>query len=110
MLGSEANDPFTIKDGKIVTETNRNGGINGGITNGMPLIVRCAVKPTPSIYKEQNTVSLSEKESRRLTIEGRHDPAIVHRVRAVVDAALAIAVGDMLSQRYGTDFLSKSKQ
>ncbi|MBE6644102.1 MAG: chorismate synthase [Ruminococcaceae bacterium] len=110
MLGSEANDPITVQGGKIVTKTNRNGGINGGITNGMPLTVRCAVKPTPSIYKEQDTVSLSEKTDKKLTIQGRHDPAIIHRVRAVVDAALAIAIADMLTLRFGTDFLAKSKQ
>ena len=108
MLGSEANDQMTVKDGKIVTKTNNNGGINGGITNGMPIIVKCAVKPTPSIYKEQNTVSLSENKDTKIKIEGRHDPAIIHRVRAVVDAALAITVADMLTVRFGTDFLANS--
>ena len=107
MLGSEANDPFTIDNGNIVTKTNRNGGINGGITNGMPITVRCAVKPTPSIYKEQDTVSLSEKKNEKLRIEGRHDPAIIHRIRAVVDATLAISVADMMCARYGTDILSR---
>ncbi len=106
MLGSEANDPFYIENGKVATKTNRNGGINGGITNGMPIIVRCAVKPTPSIYKEQDTVSLSKLTEEKLLIEGRHDPAIIHRARAVVDAALAIAVADMLTTRYGADFLA----
>ncbi len=108
MLGSEANDPITVKGGKIVTTTNNNGGINGGITNGMPITVKCAVKPTPSIYKEQNTVSLSENKDTKIKIEGRHDPAIIHRARAVVDAALAIAVADMLTVRFGTDFLSNT--
>ena len=108
MLGSEANDPITVKDGKIITKTNRNGGINGGITNGMPIIVRCAVKPTPSIYKEQDTVNLSDMKDAKLKIEGRHDPAIIHRARAVVDAALAIAVADMLTVRFGTDYLSQA--
>ena len=108
MLGSEANDQMTVKDGKIVTKTNNNGGINGGITNGMPIIVKCAVKPTPSIYKEQNTVSLSEKKDAKIKIEGRHDPAIIHRVRAVVDAALAITVADMLVVKFGTNYLSNS--
>lgn len=106
MLGSEANDPFYIENGKVATKTNRNGGINGGITNGMPIILRCAVKPTPSIYKEQDTVSLSKLTEEKLLIEGRHDPAIIHRARAVVDAALAIAVADMLTTRYGADFLA----
>ncbi len=109
MYGSEANDPFAIKDGRVVTATNRSGGINGGITNGMPIIVRCAVKPTPSIYKEQSTVNLKDMTESKMLIEGRHDPAIIHRVRAVVDAALAIAVADMLAVRFGTDYLASGK-
>lgn len=109
MLGSEANDPFAIENGKVITTTNRNGGINGGITNGMPITVRCAVKPTPSIYKEQDTISLSSKKSKKLTIAGRHDPAIIHRIRAVVDAALAISAADMMCARYGTDILAQEK-
>ena len=108
MLGSEANDSFAKEDGRVVTKTNRNGGINGGITNGMPIIVRCAVKPTPSIYKEQDTVNLSKMENARLKIEGRHDPAIIHRARAVVDAALAIAAADLLTVRFGTDYLANN--
>ena len=108
MLGSEANDPLTVENGKITTTTNNNGGINGGITNGMPITVRCAVKPTPSIYKEQNTVSLRENKDTKIKIEGRHDPAIIHRARAVVDAALAIAVADILTVKFGTDYLSNS--
>ncbi len=110
MLGSEANDAFCVKDGRVVTETNRSGGINGGITNGMPIIVRSAVKPTPSIYKEQRTVDLGNMTDTTLTLHGRHDPAIIHRARAVVDAALAIAVADMLCVRYGTNYLSENKQ
>ena len=109
MFGSEANDPFLVKDGKIVTKTNHNGGILGGITSGMPIIVRTAVKPTPSIFKEQESVSLSKMENKTLTIKGRHDPAIVPRVRSVVDACLAIAVADMLSVRFGTDYLRNTE-
>lgn len=105
LYGSEANDPFTVENGKIVTKTNNSGGINGGITNGMPITFRCAVKPTPSIYLKQESVSLSRMENSPLKIEGRHDPAIIHRVRAVVDAATAIAVADMLTVRFGTDYL-----
>ena len=71
----------------------------------MPITFRCAVKPTPSIYKEQDSVSLSEMKETKLKIEGRHDPAIIHRVRAVVDAAAAIAIADMLTVRFGTDYL-----
>ncbi len=105
MYGSEANDEFCIINEKICTKTNNNGGINGGISNGMPIIFRTAVKPTPSIYKEQNTVSLSRCENTTLKIEGRHDPAIIHRAAAVQDAAAAIAIADMLATKYGTDWL-----
>jgi chorismate synthase len=103
--GSEANDNFAVEEQTVITTTNHNGGINGGITNGMPLIVQCAVKPTPSIYKEQQSVNLTTMQNTPLTIEGRHDPAIIHRVRSVVDAALVIVTADMLTQRYGTDYL-----
>lgn len=109
MFGSEANDPFTLVGGNIKTKTNRNGGINGGITNGMPIIVRSAVKPTPSIYKKQESVSIKNLTCEELEIAGRHDPAIIHRARAVVDAALAIAVADMLTTRFGTDYLAKKR-
>ena len=105
MTGSEANDPFTVKDGKVITKTNNNGGINGGISNGMPIVFRCAVKPTPSISMEQTTVNLSKMTEEKISIGGRHDPAIIHRARAVVDATAAIAVADMLVSRYGTDWL-----
>lgn len=105
MRGSEANDPFCIEDGRVMTTTNRCGGINGGITNGMPIIFRCAVKPTPSIYKKQTTVDIQAMESTELQIKGRHDPAIIHRARAVVDAVTAIALADLLTVRFGTDYL-----
>lgn len=103
-FGSEANDPF-VTDGKTVyTETNNNGGINGGITNGMPVVFRVAVRPTPSIFKEQNTVSLGKMENTVLQITGRHDPAIIHRARAVVDAITAIALADALVTAHGTSY------
>ena len=105
MYGSEANDPFTVEGGTVKTKTNHSGGINGGITNGMPIIFRCAVKPTPSIYKEQDSISMSELTDKKIKIEGRHDPAIIHRVRAVVDAVTALTVADMLTVRFGTDYL-----
>lgn len=109
-LGSNANDSF-YTDGKAVfTKTNNNGGINGGISNGMPLIINSAIKPTPSIFKEQKSVSLSALENTDLKIEGRHDPAIIHRARAVVDAVIAIALSDMLALRYGTDWLMPNKE
>lgn len=106
MTGSEANDPFRMQNGRPVTETNRNGGINGGITNGMPLVFRCAVKPTPSISLEQRTVNPLTGEETSLQISGRHDPAIVHRARVVVDSVTALALCDLLAQRYGTDWLA----
>jgi len=105
LYGSEANDPFIIENGQIKTATNKSGGINGGITNGMPVTFKCAVKPTPSIFIEQDSVSLSLMKETKLKIEGRHDPAIIHRIKPVVDAAAAIAIADMLTLRFGTDYL-----
>ncbi len=96
MRGSSANDPFTIKDGNIVTSTNNNGGINGGITNGMPVIVSAGIKPTPSIGKEQNTVNVDEMKEMKMSIHGRHDPCIVQRAVPVIEAAVAIAILDMI--------------
>ena len=107
MLGSEANDALRYQDGRVVTTTNHGGGIGGGITNGMPVVFRCAVKPTPSIALQQQTVDISKKENSVLAIRGRHDPAIVHRARIVIDAVTAIAVYDMLAGRFGTDYFAK---
>ena len=106
-MGSSANDPFVTDGEQVYTKTNNNGGINGGITNGMPIIFRTAIKPTPSIYKKQKTVDLSEMQNTELLIEGRHDPAIIHRAAAVIDAVAAIAVADLLAVRFGTDYLGK---
>lgn len=99
LRGSQNNDPFTVKDGKIVTETNHAGGILGGITNGMPLVFRLAVKPTPSISKPQQTVSLSENREEKLVITGRHDPCIVPRAVPVVEAVTALVLSDLLFSR-----------
>ncbi len=110
MRGSQANDSLEINDGKISTKTNNNGGINGGITNGMPIVFNCAVKPTPSIAKEQATVDFIENEGIQLQIAGRHDPAIVRRACVVVDSICALVVADMLAQRYGTDVFLKGIQ
>lgn len=97
-FGSENNDPFTILNGSVLTKTNHAGGIMGGITNGMPIIFRAAVKPTPSIAKPQESISLSAMENRTLQVKGRHDPCIVPRAVPVVEAAAAIAVFDALLQ------------
>ncbi|HHU83891.1 MAG TPA: chorismate synthase [Clostridiales bacterium] len=105
MKGSTANDPMKIEDGKIITTTNNNGGINGGITNGMPIIFRTAVKPTPTIFKPQNTIDFSTMTETVSEPKGRHDPAIVHRARVVQDAATAIVMCDILAMRFGTDWL-----
>ena len=105
VTGSAANDEFRIENEKIFTTTNNNGGINGGISNGMPLVFKTAIKPTPSIFKEQNTVNLKTMENTTVNIHGRHDPAIIHRARPVIDAVTAIAVADMLATKYGTDWL-----
>lgn len=107
MRGSQANDPFCMQNGRVTCKSNRAGGILGGITNGMPLRIRVAVKPTPSIYRTQETVDLSTGQDAMLNIVGRHDPAIVHRARVVVDSAIALALCDMLALRYGTDWLAR---
>ena len=96
MRGSQSNDSFRYKDGSVVTETNNMGGILGGITNGMPVIFRAAVKPTPSIAQKQKTVDLQKKENAELEIHGRHDPCIVPRAVPVVEAVTAIAVINMI--------------
>ena len=105
MRGSEANDPLRKAPDGIRTLTNHNGGINGGISNGMPLLFRCAVKPTPSISREQLTVNGTTGEEETLQIRGRHDPAIVHRARVVVDSVTALALCDLLALRFGTDWI-----
>ncbi|MBQ7325920.1 MAG: chorismate synthase [Clostridia bacterium] len=107
VYGSEGNDPFEVKDGSVRTISNNNGGINGGITNGMPITFRTVIKPTPTIFKDQASVSLSKMENTVLKSGGRHDPAIIHRARAVVDAMAAIVMADALTGRYGTDYLAE---
>ena len=107
MTGKEANDAFCNNNGKICTATNNSGGINGGITNGMPVIFRCAVRPTPTLGTEQNTVNTQTGENAVLQSKGRHDPCIVHRARIVVDCVTALALCDILAGRYGTDWLGE---
>ena len=105
MRGSEANDAFALREGRIVTRTNHNGGINGGISNGMPVCFRCAVKPTPSIALAQESVDAEGTREEILTLRGRHDPAIVHRARVVADSVTALVLCDALSARFGTDWM-----
>ncbi|MGN1418132.1 MAG: chorismate synthase [Acutalibacteraceae bacterium] len=105
MTGSQANDPFRSEKGKIITTSNNNAGINGGITNAMPIVFNCVVKPTPSIYKTQETVDFVKNENAEIMIKGRHDPAIIHRAAVVVDSMTAITLCDLLSEHFGTDFL-----
>ena len=102
MRGSEHNDPIVIRNGNIATETNNAGGILGGISNGMPISFRVAIKPTPSIAKTQNTVSLSSGKETSLTVSGRHDPCIVPRAVPVVEAAAAIALFDACLEHFGS--------
>lgn len=96
MRGSQANDPFYMENGQVKTRTNHAGGINGGITNGMPITFEVAIRPTPSISKEQDTVNLSTGENTKLTINGRHDPCIVPRALPVIEAAAALATCEVL--------------
>ncbi len=102
MRGSEANDAFRMRDGQIRTATNRNGGINGGITNGMPIVLRTVVKPTPSIYRPQDTVDYPARQDAEIQIKGRHDPCIVPRAAVVQNSLTAFGILDLLSIRYGT--------
>ena len=107
MRGSEANDAFRMTpEGAVVTATNHNAGINGGIANGMPVVFRTAVKPTPSIYKQQDTVDYIAKKDAQLSIQGRHDPCIVPRAAIVQTCAAALAVGDLLTARYGARWMT----
>ncbi len=95
MRGSEHNDPFKMTDGEVRTETNHAGGILGGLSNGMPVDLRVAFKPTASISKEQRTVDLSKREDAVIRVQGRHDPCIVPRAVVVVEAAAALVIADL---------------
>lgn len=102
LFGSEANDSLIYEEGKVRTKTNHNAGINGGISNGMPIKIQTCIKPTPSIYKEQDTINRTTHEAEKLKIQGRHDPAIIHRASVVVDSVLALAVLDLYMERAAT--------
>ena len=99
LRGSQNNDSYTVRDGRIETCGNHSGGILGGITNGMPLVFRAAIKPTPSIAMEQTSVNLETMTEEKLRVGGRHDPCIVPRAVPVMEAAAAIAVYDALLGR-----------
>ncbi len=104
--GSQANDSFYMDGDTVKTKTNNNGGINGGITNGMPIVFSTVIKPTASIFRPQDTVDIAKMENAVLELKGRHDPAIFHRARVVIDSITAICLCDMLCQRFGTDWLA----
>ena len=98
MRGSEANDPFYMDGDTVKTRTNNAGGVNGGITNGMPITFEAVLRPTTSIYKEQDTVDLDTMEDTKLIIHGRHDPCIVTRAVVVIEAAAALASCEVLER------------
>ena len=103
LRGSQNNDDYVISDGQIRTVTNNAGGILGGITTGMPLIFRAALKPTPSISRPQQSVDLNDGKVQKLIVKGRHDPCIVPRAVPVIEAAAAIAIFDMILGNTQTD-------
>ena len=105
--GSQVNDQMYIDDGEVKCYTNNNGGVLGGITNGMPIVFNTVIKPTPTISKEQNTVDILEKTNTTISARGRHDPCIVHRAEVVVESVTALVVADMLLTRFGTDWLDE---
>lgn len=96
MYGSKANDPLTMAGDRVETTTNHTGGINGGITNGMPIVFSVALRPTASISQPQQTISLSRQENAELVVHGRHDPCVVHRAVPVIEAAAALAMTELL--------------
>lgn len=106
MKGSECNDAFEMRGGKVVTRTNHCGGILGGISTGGAIVFRAAFKPTPSIAKEQDTVDLRTKQNAKISVSGRHDPCIVFRAVPVVEAAAALAILDAMAEAAPAEDLS----
>jgi chorismate synthase len=94
MKGSENNDPYAMRDGKVVTLTNNAGGVLGGLSNGMPIVIRAAIKPTPSIAKKQKTINLTEFKEATLQVKGRHDPCIVPKAVPAIESVVAIVLAD----------------
>jgi len=94
LKGSESNDAYVMKNGKVTASTDNMGGVLGGLSNGMPILMRVAIKPTPSIGREQKTVNLSTMEEAVLTVKGRHDPCVVPKAVPAVEAAVAVTVAD----------------
>ena len=101
LRGSAANDPIRVSDGRIYTETNNSGGINGGLSNGMPIVARLAFRPTPSIGREQRSINLETMENVNFRVRGRHDPCIVPRAVPVVEAAMCIGLLDAILETEG---------
>ncbi|MBQ5530939.1 MAG: chorismate synthase [Kiritimatiellae bacterium] len=105
LKGSENNDPFAIRDGRVVTLSNRHGGVLGGMASGMDVVFHVAMKPTPSIYKPQRSVDLAKMEETELVVRGRHDPCIALRAMPAIEAVAAIAVLDaLLAEESGVEF------
>jgi chorismate synthase len=96
MLGSQNNDAFVMKNGKVESATDNAGGILGGLSSGMPITIKVAIKPTPSISKEQKTVDLSTMKNATLSVKGRHDPCVVPKAVPAIEAAVAITLVDHL--------------
>lgn len=105
--GGQANDQMYVEDNTVKCYTNNNGGVIGGITNGMPIVFRTVIKPTPTISKEQKTVDISTMTNTTLVSHGRHDPCIVHRATVVVESVTALVVADILTSKFGIDWLAK---
>jgi len=99
MRGSESNDPYVVKDGRVSAASNNAGGVLGGVTNSAPIVLRATFKPTPSIHKAQRTVDLAAMAEAEISIEGRHDACIVPRAVPAVEAMVAVVLADHALRR-----------